>query len=548
MRSPSTLVCLANQQREDELHIRFACLRAQQRVMFKIHLDRLYPATAENIGKLMKVTLAGYNLDTGIINLVKDIIQQYQNDPQFTDELKGLLEELSRESFTPESLSAAYARISRSEKDVAALRREARSSVVRARRSNEKIIFGLGHASVAEHAMFNLDITDISRLALEELESHRLASYTESSQRYISMSGDFIIPPEICDLGFENGFTTVCRKLFEGYGELADKMEALYEELPDRERRIKALEDARYVLPLACRGQVGMTINARTAEQMIKNFLESKLEEVRRMGQQMLNTLRKVVPSLIKYTEPNEEIAESRELLRLFTNNINENTEDQLDVELISYPSAAEDFVLTAMMFTSGNSSFERMKKEVESLPESKKNELFIEAHRYLGMHDSVRRELELGYFTFSVTLSSSAFAQLKRHRIATLVKQCYSPELGVTVPQSVINCGAEDIFERCVELSDSTYEKINELSSGEVLPAASYILTNAHRRRIIFQANARELTHFSRLREDEHAQWDIRNIAGEMIARVKEVCPNLFMFCAGKDGFDALAEELFNA
>ena len=97
----------------------------------------------------MKVTLAGFNVDA------------------------ALLDETRRrfgEAVTPEVISAAYARISRDPRSVAALRQDARGAVEKARRSNERIVFGLGHASVAEHAVVNLDLTGLSRLAVEELE------------------------------------------------------------------------------------------------------------------------------------------------------------------------------------------------------------------------------------------------------------------------------------------------------------------------------------------------------------------------------------------
>ena len=52
----------------------------------------------------------------------------------------------------------------------------------------------MGHHSVAEHAVFNFDVIGISRLAMEELEKFRLCSYTEKSQRYITLDKDFVLP------------------------------------------------------------------------------------------------------------------------------------------------------------------------------------------------------------------------------------------------------------------------------------------------------------------------------------------------------------------
>jgi len=82
---------------------------------------------------------------------------------------------------------------------------------------NERIVFGLGHASVAEHAVLNFDIMGISRLAVEEIEHFRLASYTEKSQRYIRLDKDIVVPPEIKGAKQEREFRSLMNGLHEAY-------------------------------------------------------------------------------------------------------------------------------------------------------------------------------------------------------------------------------------------------------------------------------------------------------------------------------------------
>jgi thymidylate synthase ThyX len=50
---------------------------------------------------------------------------------------------------------------------------------------------------------------------------------------------------------------------------------------------------------------------------------------------------------------------------------------------------------------------------------------------------------------------------------------------------------------------------------------------------------NARELYHFSRMRQDGHAQWDIREIANRMVGIAKRVCPLTMSLACGKDAFE---------
>jgi len=75
---------------------------------------------------------------------------------------------------------------------------------------------------------------------------------------------------------------------------------------------------------------------------------------------------------------------------------------------------------------------------------------------------------------------------------------------------------------------------------------AADYILTNAHRKRVLLKMNAREFYHISRLREDATAQWDIRNIVREMGDLAKQVMPLTCLLLGGKDGYPERFEKVF--
>ena len=96
----------------------------------------------------MKVHLAGYNVDTAVLKEMQDMVGK-------------------RDDLTPEVLSASYARISRDPRPIEEIRRDARREVEKSRRSNSTIIFKMGHHSVAEHAVFNLDIVGVSRYCME---------------------------------------------------------------------------------------------------------------------------------------------------------------------------------------------------------------------------------------------------------------------------------------------------------------------------------------------------------------------------------------------
>src|SRR5574342_535840 len=89
---------------------------------------------------------------------------------------------LSPKQFSPETIAVAFAKTSRSPESF----REIATGLTdeKSAEFHERWVVGYGHASVAEHAVLHLAFENISRLAIECLESNRLASYTEKSTRY----------------------------------------------------------------------------------------------------------------------------------------------------------------------------------------------------------------------------------------------------------------------------------------------------------------------------------------------------------------------------
>ena len=131
---------------------------------------------------MMKILLAGLNIDHTILmngmNALK-VVHTYLRQKPGISTKTGLSREqltsrcstlLKADNLTPETLSAAYARTSRDPRPINLLREESRFWISKARRSNRRIVFGMGHASIAEHAVFNIDIIGVSRLIAEYIQ------------------------------------------------------------------------------------------------------------------------------------------------------------------------------------------------------------------------------------------------------------------------------------------------------------------------------------------------------------------------------------------
>jgi len=497
---------------------------------------------------MMKILLAGYNLDY-------EMIRQLQ---AARPELRNL---------TPETISAAYARISRDPRPVHELRAVAREEVEKARQSNRAIVFGLGHSSVAEHAVFNIDILGVSRLLVEEIERFRLCSYTEKSQRYILLADDVVIPEEVREAGLEEIFRETIQKQNALYHSLYDRLlphvlakNPEMADIPANRSTMEgwAKEDARYIVSLATETQLGMTLNARNLELLLRRLAAHPLRESQTFSRQLYETTHEIAPSLIRYTEPTPFDRDTPPTLRrtgeaLIARYLSrqeagcEYSEDRKEttgatVRLIDATPDADERILAALLHTSSAMSLDRCRSLVQRMEAAEKIAFFKEALRFLSEHDAVQREFEYADLTFELTLSASCFAQLKRHRMGTLTVQDYNPDLGVTIPPAIIEAGMESSFRKAIEQTEAVYRQIARTAPQ----AATYILTNAHRRRAILKVSARELYHMARLRADTHAQWDIRQIVNAMLVPARKVMPLTLMLATGKDGFAAAYRTLF--
>ncbi len=394
-------------------------------------------------------------------------------------------------STTPETVSAAYARISRDPAPVNELRRNASREVEEARRSNKTIVFKYGHGSIAEHAVFNFDILGISRLAVEALQSFRLASFTEKSQRYIRIGQDWHLPGEL------SGHQPVLTDLFRCYRQLLSMLRE------SGQSPTEAREDARYILPLAVTSQMGMTVNARELEHMIRRLKAHPLAEVRKLSEALYEAVLPAAPSLMIFTEPTE-------------------MDSIAHLQPRPGPKTENDAVLLECDTDS---------RVGEWLKELFGDADFDRVYSHLGIHDALPRFWELFRADFMLSISATAYAQLKRHRMSTQLVTAYDPSLGLTIPPAVVRAGGEELF-------TAAAERAGEAAAGQGR-AGQYLLTNAHRRQVRLCMNGRELNHFSRLREDAHAQWDIRDLASSMVGMVREKAPLTTKLTCGKSQWE---------
>jgi thymidylate synthase ThyX len=302
------------------------------------------------------------------------------------------------------------------------------------------------------------------------------------------------------------------------------------------ENSVIPIEDARYVTSLAMATQLGATFNARNLELVIRRFAASDLSEVRKIGRKLFDLAVKVAPSIILFYEPTEYDEKTYynlgELHHRDTETQRENKGEQC--KLVDFTSSSDDKIIASIIHRVSNMSYAKAMKKVQKMSYARKLEYIKKAFQYAKLYDVTLREFEHCYLTFEAIVSAACFGQLKRHRLATITPQDYDLNLGVTIPDSIKQGKQTDLFNKVIAETEKTYNKIYK----DLPHIASYILTQAHRRRVLLTVNVRELYHIARLRMDKTAQWDIRELTTEMVKQARKVMPLSILFCGAKDQY----------
>jgi len=164
------------------------------------------------------------------------------------------------------------------------------------------MLIAMGHDSPLEHALFTFGIEGISRSCSHQLVRHRIASYSQKSQRYVNESDGFsYITPE--GIGehpeAEERFQMAVNDAYEAYCDLTRiLMNSGYAEK-------EAIEEARAMLPNATETKIVVTMNART----LRHFFEKRLctraqAEIRQLAKAMLSLVLAEAPNLFENAGP----------------------------------------------------------------------------------------------------------------------------------------------------------------------------------------------------------------------------------------------------
>ncbi len=434
---------------------------------------------------------------------------------------------------TPETIAVTFAKTSRSPlsfDEIAAELTEAKSAEF-----HEKWVVGYGHASVAEHAVLHIAFENVSRLAIESIESNRLASYTEKSTRYQKWERKrYFVPEEIVQTPYEELYVNTCDLLFDAYHQSLEPLKIVIQERnPRREgerdeqwdgrTRSRYVDVARFLLPTAALANVGMTVNARALEHAIRKMLSHPLQEVREIGEAVKSAAQEEVPTLVKYADAVPYLQETEVDLAEYGKEFPGEVGGD-DLRLIDYDDEAELRVMAAAIYPAGGASFDTVMKKIRRMSTDEREQISDKLLGKMDRFDIPLRAFEHATYTFEAMLDQGAYFELKRHRIMTQTPQGLRADLGYAVPRLFADSGFEAPYRNAMDAVSSAYEELHAWNPH----VAAYIVPNGHKRRVLMTLNLREAYHFCELRSQPNAHFSIRRTALGMAEMIREVHPIL--------------------
>lgn len=372
----------------------------------------------------------------------------------------------------------------------------------------EKVL-GSGHKSLIEHAVFTIALRDVSVFVEQFFIECRLASFTVKSRRYVDFSHlGYHIPRSL-----EGEDLTLYRRymdgLFAAYGDLLEAG------VPR--------EDARFLLPYAFHSNFYCTLNARELGHLLCEIRYGRgrdAPELQDLADELTEQLEAVFPCLLPELRQTRE--EALETLPL-----------RCSADAPVFLPRREAGAVALL-----NAPAEPMK-------------LLEAAHRVqhpgkpldLGALAASRRPRELEQLAYTFTVSDvtlSGVTHLVRHRMQSIVVPPIQSvdHSRVILPDTIAaSPAALERYQRAVR---AAHDLLLQLRQRPALAKYHYYFAlSGNLMDVMTTMNARELQWFLRLRTCNRAQWEIRDIAVDLLRQLRQSFPELF----GRFGPSCFAE-----
>jgi thymidylate kinase/thymidylate synthase ThyX len=491
--------------------------------------------------ELLQKTEHGYVITPAGQEYLGDIVTNVEGDVYaFTDKLGTM------------TIAAAMARLSRRGDDMrVTILDEFTGTVEKDEKLLQRVITAYGDDSVQQLTSAHLVVEGASNLLTKQLEWGRLASYLEQSTRYIffderDKNGKYkYYTPESLSPEMAEDFDETMNEIFGLYSEMVHELTDFVrtkDKTPQEERdgawkgatRAQACDAVRPVLPAATKSTVGIHASGQALEMMIMRLRGEDGAEARRVGNDLLQEARKIMPTFLERADQPERggattvyMAETRkQMAELALKYLpNRYGETKPGAELISVEPRNELDLVPYMLYKHGDLSLSELHAEVDAWPIERKEEVF---NAYFGERYNRRhkpgRAVEQARYTWDIMCDYGIFRDLQRHRMVDdLEWQALTPRHGFDTPELISEAGLDEKFERCFELSAGLYSR---LQAAGFAYEAQYATLLGHQMRWTITYNAREAFHLHELRTSPQGHPGYRKLVKDMHDQVAQAHP----------------------
>lgn len=385
-----------------------------------------------------------------------------------------------------------------------------------------KNIIGYGHKSIIEHDYLVFGISDVTPIIEQILIGQRLASFTIKSRREVDFSNVGYYKPDFSYLNnsneISNKYTNHMDYLFNEYSKLVDL-------------GIKK-EDARFVLPYSYHSNIVMGVDGRTLEKLINYCLHSKmsiLPELQEFGNILVDIVKKYAPYLEDELAASEDYKEDS--FEFLDDIVEDKSYEALEKpELFSvskhyfikaFESGMDKDIIISAIMNRYQMSAKRAREIYENMNPKDKIKIMETI-----CNSKEQRELEQVSFSYQIPVSLASLTHLTRHRMHSLMIPDFIPMWDLkrhVVPKS-IQSKCLDTYE---EIYSKNVEVYNDFKNNNVdIKDLVYFYLSGNMVNVSTTINGRSLKWIATMRCCNKAQWEIRQIANEMVKEAQFAAP----------------------
>ncbi len=416
-----------------------------------------------------------------------------------------------------------------------------------------------GHLTTRQHPNFIFAIDKISRHAVWSfLHSHPFYNSEQVSQRYVEVKKDqFHIPASLLKKEkllehYKKTLDYQYRGYFDLIQFLLPEIEKNYFQIfPYRKKQKekyfkavqkKAMEIARYVLPVATYTYMYHTINGLTLHRYkrmsqscdvpeeVKELVHSMWDEVKKIDPHYANEMKDPVP-LEKTPEYEFFISSTEKTSINFIKSFDQKLNDYSS-RLVGGNYHIKEIFIDSILAIIGrtNEDFSNEQEIIDLVLSPEKN-IHLQSILNEPLHSRVMRSLYHIYFTFQKKISHTADSQDQRHRLVPgsrpVLMTHYSGKPDYIIPSVIANNSS--LLEKYSQIMEQIFMYVNEfLELGARFDEAVYLLPNAFPIRFYESGDLMNLMHKWRIRLCYNAQEEIFRTSVEEVKQVEEAIPFL--------------------